>query len=79
MNGTVLGINFKVGQDPEKYPELKDRIEEMGRVAFTDRYDFAPTSVTWAYHAPYLWTDPETGEEVEMPEMWMCLIEGMKP
>lgn len=76
---TVWGLSFKVFTDPHKYPELREVIEKQGREAFTHKYGFKSTDQQWLYEAAHVWEDENTGEVFDMPEMWMLVVEGVKP
>ena len=75
---TIVGWSVWSLMDPEKHPELTARIEVGGREQFSEKWGVPITEELWRHHPAHIWTDPETREEIAVPDQWCFIVEGVR-
>lgn len=73
----IEGISLKVSE--EAHGIVRQHIEDMAAEAFRNRYGRNHESLNWYYEGATNWSDPDTGEVIEVPPQWMVLVEGVRP
>ena len=75
----VRGLTLRMSAEAHQYPEVVTMTEEHGREAFKHKYGFEATDTVWMHEEAHMWEDPDTGELLPVPEMWMLIVEGLEP